>query len=376
MKIVSIDIFHLKVPLKQPYKLSKAVGTILVTEPIVVRVNTDEGVIGFGETDPLLPFTEETPSTVKVLIQEVLAPALIGLDPIELNRINKVMDSASRGNLLAKAALDMACHDILGKYHNSSLSVLFGGKLREEIPLMGAVGTDQPENNAEDVVHFKRQGYASVMVKVGSLSIEEDAQRIYAIRDAVGSEFPLVVDANQGWDPITAIRFCRLIEGQNIAFLEQPVPAWDIEGLCKVKQHTTIPISADESLFTINDAIRLIKHGAVDFFSIKVAKNGGIKKTKQIMTLAEAFGIPCLMNSMIEEGITQAASLQLGVTFENVFEYGNCYFSPLRLQEDITDFSQNISKGKVRLPGGPGLGITVHEDVINKYKIDEFRVKC
>lgn len=374
MKISKIEVVHIKVPLRKPYNLSKIIGTIRTTEPIIVKIHTDEGLIGIGETDPLCAFTEETPETVKVIIKNYLGPAIIGADPLNIAKIFEGMDSIIKGNYLAKAAIDMACYDIMGKVTNLPVYTILGGKLRERIPIMGSLGSDKPENNAKEALEVKKLGYSSVMIKVGAQDVLLDVERVKAIREAVGGDFPLIVDANQGWDASTAIKFARLVEKYNIALLEQPVPYWDIANMARVRKSISIPVSADESLFSINDAIRLIREEAADVFTIKVAKLG-IYKTKQIMDLASAYGIQCLMNSMIEEGITQAASLQLGASARNLWEFGHAYFSPLRLEDDISDYSAQIINGKVEVNDKPGLGIRIIEAKLERYKIDKFIVE-
>ncbi len=374
MRIEKIEVIHIRVPLKKPYKLSKRFGTLRNTEPVIVKLFTDQGLIGIGETDPRPPFTEENSETVKMLVKQYLGPAIIGMDPVNIATMHQVMDSMLKGNYLAKAAIDMACYDLIGKAANLRVCDLLGGALQEKIPIMWSVGGDTPEKNAEEALQRKDEGYASLMIKVGGPDVLDDVKRVKAIRGVVGHEYPLIVDANQGWDAHTAIGFCRRVVNCDIALLEQPVPYWDIEGLIKVKNSINIPVSADESVFTIYDAKTLIEKNAADVFSIKVAKHGGIFRSKEIMKLAETYGIQCMLNSMIEEGITQAASLQLGASANNLWKPGHAYFSPLRLEDDISNYSSQIMNGWVHVPEKPGLGITIREEIIEAYTVDKFEI--
>lgn len=374
MKILKIHVQHIKVPLKKSYSLSKAVGTLEYTEPIFVKIVTDKGVWGIGETDPLVPFTEESPETIKVILKRYLGPAILGVSPLNIANIHKIMDKAIKGNYLAKAAVDIACYDILGKSSNLPVYNLLGGRLQKEMPIMWSLGSDAPEKNAEEAVKVKEQGYKSIMIKVGALNLNDDVERVKAIRNAVGEDYPLIVDANQGWNANSAIKFAVLVEEFNISLLEQPVPYWDIDGMKKVKENINIPLSADESLFTIHDAKTLIQNKAADVFSIKVCKHGGIYKAKEIMNLAKIYGIPCMMNSMIEEGVTQAASLHLGASVNNLWDLGHAYFSPLRLKEDVTDYSSNIINGSLKINEKSGLGINIINEKIEKYMVDEFTI--
>ncbi|MCP4297969.1 MAG: hypothetical protein GY786_20465 [Proteobacteria bacterium] len=352
--------------------MSKKYGVLKETEIIVIRLTTDTGIVGYGESDPMPLFCDESAETVKTVVRSHLCDAILGKDPLNIQGIHLGMEEKIKGNLLAKAPFDIACYDIMGKYLNLPVHTLLGGQLRDRIPIMGALGNDEPEENAEEAIRKKEEGFVSIMIKVGSKNYLKDVTRVAAVRESVGKGYPLIVDANQAWKLSEAIDFARKIECFDISLFEQPVAYWDFEGLKAVKENTTIPISADESVFTIHDARRLIAMNAVDVFSIKVVKHGGIYNAKAIIDLAKAYGIPCLMNSMIEEGISQAASSQLGAYAENLWELGNAYFSPLRLVEDISTFSDSIRAGTHHVPVGAGLGIDIKEDVIESYQVDSF----
>jgi len=376
MKIDRIRVSHIKVPLAKPYPLSKVIGTLLDTEPIVIQIFTDEGITGLGEADPMIPFTEETTEGVKTTLKHYLGPALIGADPTNITKIHEIMDVMLKHNTLAKASVDMACYDILGKQAGLPVYEILGGCARTEITIGGGTGAGtNPEDTAKEVLAKIRTGTNTFMIKVGSLSVEEDIARIRAVRE-VAPQIHLIADANQGWDRHDAILFGKHVEDCNLEFLEQPVPYWDIEGLKEIRQCVKIPISVDETLCTIHDAVRVIKEGAAEVFSVKVSKNGGIYRAREIMDLAKAFGINCWMNSMIEEGITQAASLQLGVYARNILDYGHSYGSPLRLEQDITTYSDQIKGNTVSISQKPGLGIELKDDIMSKYAVEDFEIKA
>jgi muconate cycloisomerase len=367
MKITKIEIKKLSIPLPKPYKLSKLYGTLYTTEPVVVKVHTDEGICGYGETDPMPLFTGESPETVFVVITEALAPALIGRNPLNIAKVHEVMDGITKDMHLAKAAIDMACYDILGKFAGLPVCDILGGKLRDELPIMGSIGGGAPEKNSREALGMIEKGYKSIMIKIGGSDLQLDIDRTHAIRDAVGAGYPLIVDANQGWDVRRAVRYIKEVDSCKLELFEQPIAAWDTAGFVKIKEKTDMALSADESVMSLENAKILIKEKAVDVFSVKVSKNGGIYRTKEIINLAEYFGIDCLFNSMIEEGITQAASLALGASTKNLYEYGHAYFSPTRLEADITNFSDSIKNGNICVSTENGLGIEVLEDVVEKY---------
>lgn len=367
MKITGVHIYRTKIPLKKSYEMSTVVGAVNNTEPIIVKLDTDDGFFGYGETDLIHGFQEDTLNTVVRDIEDKIGPAIIGVDPTNIAKVHEIMDSVVKGHSFSKSAIDIACYDILGKSLGVPVYKLLGGNVRDSIQVMWALGTDSPEANAREAAELKEFGYSTIMIKVGALDIAKDAERVQAVRSAVGGRYPLIVDANQGWDADTAIEFWKLVKNQNIALLEQPVHAKDIDGLARVRKHIDIPVSADESILSVEDAVKLAKSEAVDVFSIKVAKHGGIYRTKEIVTVAASFGIDCLMNSMLEEGITQAASLQVGVTSANLASLGHAYFSPLRLDDDVTTYSQQLKDGVVSVTDKPGLGIDIREDVLSGY---------
>ena len=215
------------------------------------------------------------------------------------------------------------------------------------------------------------------MIKIGGADYRLDAMRTCAARDAVGNGYPLIVDANQGWDTDTAIRYYNLIKPCDILFFEQPVQSWDVEGLAKIRRKIDIPLSADESVVSIHDARRLVEAEAVDIFSIKVTKNGGIRPAKSICDFADANGIQLLFNSMIEEGITQAASINLCATCGNlVTSMGHAFFSPNRLESDICNYHELIKPelGSVFVPDRPGLGVEADDSLITRYQIVSHKV--
>jgi len=375
VQITRIEVFHTRVPLRKPFKLSKVLGTLTHTQPIVVKVYTDEGIVGLGEADPFVPFTAESPEGVMSFLKNYLGPILLGTDPTNIVRVHEIMDKSLKLNVIAKGAIDIACYDILGKTKGLPVHQILGGFYREKMRLAWGIGGASPEENAEEVQAIVAdRGIKTFMLKTGSLSLEEDIARVKAVRKAL-PDAHLLVDTNQGWDVATAVRFGKAVADCNIGFLEQPVPYWDISGLAEIRASIDVPISVDETLGTIHDAVDVIKEGAADVFSVKASKNGGIYKAREILDLAKSFGIKCWMNSMIEQGITQAALLHLGVSSENLLGFGHCYFSPLRLEDDITTFSEQIKGDVVSINHKAGLGIEIREDILKKYTSEAFTVK-
>lgn len=373
MKITKVQIDRLAVPLLHPYHLSREYGVFSTATPVVVTLFTDEGVTGYGECDPWPLFTGDSAEVSTLILEKHLAPMLIGKDPTNINEIHRTMDACIRNQHLTKSAVDMACYDIWGKAYKMPVHQLLGGARRDKMRCMWSIGGSTPEESAAEVLEAKRLGYDGCMIKIGGADWRLDAARTAAVREAVGREYPLIVDANQGWDVDTAIRYWKEIRHLDILFFEQPLQSWDVQGMAKIRRSIDIPLSADEGVMTLQDARHLVEAEAVDVFSIKVTKNGGIRPAKEICEFAAANGIQVFFNSMIEEGITEAASLQVGVTCQNIVNtIGHAYFSPNRLAGDICSFHEQIHPecGETRLSDLPGLGVVIDEEAMKKFTVE------
>jgi len=378
MIIDEIQIIHDSVPIIKPYILSKIEGTLISSEAIFVKLHTSDGIVGWGETDPDLQpiFCNESIESIEGILKNHLAPIILGMDPFDIGLIHERMDKCVKNNLFAKAAIDIAIYDIIGKALNMPLYKILGGALRNKMPVGWPLGSNTPEANANEAIEKLKQGFKTFMVKTAALPIDKDIKRIKAIRKAVGNNISLIVDSNQGWDYYTTIQFFHDTEQDKIEFIEQPVPSWDIKGLKRLRESINIPLSADESLFSKRDAFNLISENSVDIFSIKMSKHGGIFNTKKIIDLANIAGINCYMNSQIEMGISQAASLHVCVTVPNIVkEVGHAYMSVLRLEDDVTDIKSWIRNGYINIGDKPGLGVEVDEDKIKKYQKEMIVVK-
>ena len=360
----TVRVYRCELPLSRPYQLSSALGELTHAEPVVVEIETTDGHRGYGETDPFVPFTQQSARSVATLLDEFLADALRDVDVTNPNALHDRLDAVyGPENHLVKSAVDMACYDLLGKTTGRPTSDFLGGHVHEEIDVLWPIGNVPADECARQTRAREAEGFTTFMLKTGYFSIDEDIARLRAIREATTDETDVIVDANQGWDVRTAVEFTERAAEYDVAFLEQPVPASDIDGLRRVRDASSIPVSADESLFSVRDARKLVEADAVDIFSIKVAKHGGLHEAKHIVDLAEAYGISCYMNSMLEAGFTQAASLQLGLSTNGLVDVGHAYMSPLRLGETLTDFDQQITDGTVTPSGDSGLGVTPTKDL-------------
>ena len=374
MKITGLELFHISIPFAKPYHLSKKYGTRYDAESVILKVHTDEGIVGLGEADPLNPFSDETPATVMAVTRDMIAPHLIGQNPIRISALESHLDMLVHGNLLARGAVNMALFDISGKSYNLPAHMLLGGLYQDKLPLLSPIGSGTPDQDANSIQKLIEDGYKTVMLKMGALPIEDEIQRMIAVEKKFGDRIKIIVDANQGWTLAETLEFIDGISGSRPVLLEQPIERDDVEGLKRIRSRAPCPLSADEGLASIREAATLIREQAVDAFSIKVSKNGGLSKSKRIAEMAHAFGLKVLMNSMFDFGITQAASLQLGCVLPNLLDMGHAYMSVLRMSDDITDFAKNISRSVVTVPSQPGLGVALNEDKLKKYTKDYSKI--
>ncbi|WP_042143827.1 mandelate racemase/muconate lactonizing enzyme family protein [Paucisalibacillus sp. EB02] len=362
MKIQQIDTYKAAVPLKKPFKT--ALRTVRVAETIVVRVTCDNGIVGWGEAPPTHVITGDTLASIHYAINDVFKPALTGLSILDREALFKKINSLIVGNTSAKAAIDMALYDCIAQQANMSLTQFLGG-YQERIETDYTVSVNSPEEMADDAEGYVKDGFSVLKVKVGKDEINMDIERIQAIRDRIGPDVTIRLDANQGWEPKVAVRSIQKMEdlGLQIEFIEQPVKAYDLKGLKYVTEHSQIPIMADESVFSAKDARAVLELGAADLINIKLMKAGGIHEALNIAKLANVYGISCMVGSMIESkiGITAAAHFAASQPNIKYFDFD----APLMLAGDLIKGGITYKESLITFGSGKGLGIEgLHQEYI------------
>lgn len=351
MKITSIDVKTVQVPLIEPFHIS--LGTITHAISAVVKIETDEGICGYGEGAPGVLITGENLAGTVHSIQ-YFGKLLIGTDPADLEKVYWILDRAAAHAPCGKAAIDIACHDILGKKAGLPVYQLLGG-YSNEIETDITLGIQAPEEMARKAAAHVLNGFDAIKTKVGT-GFREDIARIKAIRDAVGPEVKIRVDANQAWSAKEAVRIIERLNEYDIELVEQPVKAADIEGLEYVTKNSKVLIMSDESCFTARDALRLVERRAVNALNIKLMKCGGIREALKINAICETAGIECMLGCMTEEtniGVTAAASL--GAAVKNITRAdldAAFYMTELPFKGGIGTECQKT----LVLPGEPGFG--------------------
>lgn len=352
MKIKEIQVGEISVPLRKPFKT--ALRTVDKVEDVVVKIITDTGHVGYGEAPPTAVITGDTKGSIKCAIEEFIRPQIIGLPIDNIEEIMKRIDSSLIKNTSAKAAVDIAVYDLFGQLHNAPLYKLLGG-YRKEIITDITISVNSPEEMAQDSIDAVNKGYKTLKIKVGKDS-QVDMARIKAIRDAIGHDVELRIDANQGWTPKEAVRILRQMEdkGFDIELVEQPVKAYDLEGLKYVTDNVGTPILADESVFSPEDAIKIIQNRAADLVNIKLMKTGGIHNALKICSVAEIYGVECMIGCMLESKLSVSAAVHLAaaksiITKIDLDGPGLCSIDPIEGGPIFEDY-------RITLTEAPGLG--------------------
>lgn len=353
MKITKVDINHIELPLREPFIISYA--SFDTMPAIITKIYTDEGIVGFGESIPDEHVTGESVQSVFAALKYQLIPALIGKDPRNIQAIHDTMDKQLVRNGAAKAAIDIACYDILGKYSNLPIYTLLGGRKEKQPTIPRVLSILEPEVLSVQAKTAVKEGYQEIKMKLGS-DHQKDIQRVKAVREAVGEDVKIRVDVNQGWKNVQkAKQMMRAIEPYDVSWVEQPISQGSLSMFQDLNENSSIPLMADESLITAQDLRTLAEHRSVDYINIKLMKSGGIFPSHKLATQAELHGIQCQIGSMVESSIGSAAGFHVALSKHNIISTE--LSGPTKFTKDIGDLS--YSPPYVHIMDKPGLGVTV-----------------
>lgn len=354
MRIRKIETMRVSVPLIKPFKT--ALRTVTTAYSVFVKLTDEDGRVGWGEAPPTHVITGDTLASIEYAITEVIGPQLIGIDIRERESLFRTLKRSIVRNTSAKAAVDMAIYDLIGQVAGLPLYQFLGGN-RHELETDFTVSVNDPVEMAEDAERYIAQGFDVLKVKVGIGEIAEDIGRIRAIRNKVGKDVKIRLDANQGWHPKEAVFAIGKMEdaGLDIELIEQPVLSDDLEGLKYVTDRTLTPIMADESVFSPKDALRLLEMRAADLMNIKLMKSGGIHEALKINSLAESYGVECMVGSMIETKLGITAAAHFAASQSNVTRFD--FDAPLMLTKDVVVGGIQYEGKSIRFSPLPGLGL-------------------
>ncbi|MBU5268457.1 dipeptide epimerase [Clostridium cochlearium] len=359
MKITDIKLGRISVPLRTPFKT--ALRTVNSVEDIIVEIHTDTGNIGFGEAPPTGVITGDTTGAIIGAIEDHIKKTIIGMNVENFEEIMLKLNNCILKNTSAKAAVDIALYDLYGQLYNAPLYKLLGG-YRNKIITDITISVNEPEEMAKDSIDAINRGYNTLKIKVGKDS-KKDMERMKAIRKAVGYDVNLRIDANQGWRPKEAVKILRDMEdaGLQIEFVEQPVSAHDIDGLKFVTDNVAIPVLADESVFSPMDALNILQRRAADFVNIKLMKTGGIYNALKICSLAEIYGVECMIGCMLEAKVSVTAAVHLACAKNIITKID--LDGPVLCKEDPVKGGALFEEYMITLTDDPGLGIKSIENV-------------
>jgi len=367
MRIADIRAYTLSVPLEKPWKIAGLVMAEMTAT--IVEVETDHGLIGYGEA-----LTRQGPAAAREIVTSILRPVLVGADPMEVDVLWERMFSTmkSRGHwkgfmMEAISGVDIALWDIIGKALKQPVSRLLGGRHHEKLEAYASsiMLMDRAEmvQEARELVH---RGYKKIKVKLG-LGVETDFGNIQAIREAVGPEIGIMLDANSGYTVEGALRLGRMLEPLNILWLEEPVPPYDLEGYARLSEALRIPVVGGESEFTRFGFRDLILRGKVSVIQPDVARCGGFTEGRKIAALAGAHGVPVAPHTGASGAVSIAAAVHYASSLSNLYLYEHMYTeNPLR-EDILKEPILNCEMGFVRVPAGPGLGIEIDKNKIKRY---------
>ena len=380
MKIVGMEITPITLEWKKT--IGESFGVVGKREDdVIIQIFTDNGLYGLGEAMTLGPYYgRESQGTVMSILAEHFWPkVLLDEDPFNIDLIHYKMDKTVSENSFAKTAADLALHDIVGKALSIPVCKLIGGSYTDKIALHWPIGIGAPKEIEEEVLKGMAAGYKAVKMKVGN-DAKQDIEMVKTVREAVGPDVAIVVDANQAYDVKRAILIIRQMEKYDIQRVEQPVHYRDLDGMAMVRRAVEVPIGACESAITPQDIIQIIKKEAADFLNFKVMRSGGFYPSKAIVQMATAAGIFCAGSTMLGMGIELAADAHFAASTialgPSPYKFHGIASGILKLfntvdssgiTRDIVNGTPTIANGFLTVPKAPGLGITLNKENLNSY---------
>lgn len=359
MKITKVRLGRISVPLRVPFKT--ALRQVNSVEDVIVEIHTDTGEVGFGEAPPTGAITGDTTGAIIGAFQDHISKTLVGRDVDDFEDITQAVQKCIVKNTSAKAAADIALWDLYGKKYGIPVYKMLGGA-RNQIVTDLTISVNPPEEMARDAINAVQRGYDTLKVKVG-IDPSLDVARLAAIRNAVGPDIRIRIDANQAWTPKQAVKLLNQMQdkGLDIELVEQPVKAHDYDGLKYVTERSYVPVLADESVFSVEDALKIVQMQAADLINIKLMKCGGLTNALKIATLAEVCGVECMIGCMLEAKVSVNAAVHLACARKIITKID--LDGPVLCSEDPVLGGAVFNEKHITVSDAPGLGITGIEGI-------------
>lgn len=371
-KIVKVECLPVSTPLKKPVIMPNT--RITSIDSVVLKLTADDGTVGFSDSgDTSSWYRGELQESIIAMICNVIAPRiLLGEDPCAIEKIVGKMDLLVRDNNQAKATVDFALHDLKGKRLGVPVYELLGGRTIEAARQGWVLSAGKPEEVAAEAALAKKTGFALFKMKIGAGTMADDVAMVHAVRDTVGPDAYLTIDANGFWSYEKALHVIRKLDACGLDLIEQPLPHWDIEGMARLRAQVRTPIYADESAQELHHLKEIIDRRASDGLFIKLQKAGGLIKSQRWLTMARLAGLPVHCGCMIGSGLEHSPSAHLWTSNEWATQGLNESIGPLMIHGTMesrniapgTDIALNIPRfeGGLAWPNeGPGFGIELNE---------------
>jgi muconate cycloisomerase len=385
--IAGIETVRVALPLRRVHRVASASEDYAIGKYVIVKVHTDDGITGLGEAPAVKEwggdhgmYFGESARTVMHMINDNFRSALIGEDPFRIEHIHTLLDRCAKGHFYAKAAIDMALYDIMGKSLDTPVYNLLGGLYRDKISIAHSIGIMPVQQGVDEALKVIDEGIKTIKLKVG-LDPVRDVELVRSVRNAVGPHIAITVDANEGYTTASeAIRVLKQIEDYDVLFCEQPVIG--IDAMARVALAVDIPLMADESAWTPQDVLRILEKKAAELVSLYPTKPGGLFPAKKVAAVIEAGGLRCNVNGSAEMGIANAANLHLSASTKVashacVLPITCVDGKPLHTTvasrfylDDIIEEPFEYADGYLHVPTGPGLGVALDEEKVAKYRIN------
>ena len=373
LKIETVESCLVDLPTIRPHVL--AMATMMRQTVCIVRIRCSDGVVGIGEATTIggMSYGPESPETIKLAIDTYFAPLLLESNPSRPAMIMAALNKAIVGNHFAKCAIETALLDATGKRLGLPVSVLLGGRRRDQLPVAwtlasGDTGRDIEE--AEQMLAARR--HRIFKLKIGKRAVAADVAHVAEIKAALGDRASVRVDVNQAWDEPTAARGLAMLEAAGCDLVEQPVAAHLRGAMARLARQFTIPVMADEALTGPASAFPFAAEAAADVFAVKIQQSGGLFAAAAVGAIAEAAGIGLYGGTMLEAGVGTAASAHVFSTFASL-SFQTELFGPLLLTEEILAEPLTYADFCLKVPTGPGLGVTLDEDKVAFFRRDAAR---
>jgi muconate cycloisomerase len=368
MAISSISSVIVDVPTVRRHKLSNTAVT--AQNYVIVRLRLANGVEGIGEAATLggPRWAEESVEAIKANIDAYLAPALLGQRADSLVTAGLLMEAAAKRNYAAKAAIETAMFDAVGKTLGLPVSALLGGAARASVPVLWTLASgDAAQEIDEAEQKISSRLHRTFKIKIGAQAPDRDLTRLTSIAGALQGCATLIVDVNQAWDETVARTYLPRLRDLGITLVEQPVPAWNVTGLARLRQNAGgPPLLADECVFSPHDMMAVAQANAADAVSLKLVKHGGLLALKDVASIAQAAGIGLYGGCLLESSVGAAAHLQVFATLPTLV-WGCEHFGPQILVDDLVETPLRFENFEVHLPPGPGLGVTLDESKLKHF---------